>query len=60
MMSFDVKSWFTSIPLNKTIKTILERIYDQRDINTNIPTTIMQEMLLLCTKDAHFLFENEV
>ena len=53
MMSFDVKSWFTSIPLNKTIKTILERIYDRRDINTNIPTTIMQEMLLLCTKEDH-------
>ena len=60
MMSFDVKSWFTSIPLNKTIKTTLEGIYDRRDINTDIPTTIMQEMLLLCTKDAHFLFENEV
>ena len=41
MMSFDVKSLFTSMPLNKTIKVTLERIYDRKEINTDIPKTIM-------------------
>ena len=45
-MSFDVKSLFTSIPLNKTIEITLERIYDPKEINTDIPKTILKEMLL--------------
>ena len=57
-MSFDVKSLFTSIPLNETIEITLERIYDRKEINTDIPKTIMKEMLLLCTKNVHFLFED--
>ena len=57
-MSFDVKSLFTSIPLNKTIEITLERIYDRKEINTDIPKTIMKEMLLLCTQNVHFLFED--
>ena len=57
-MSFDVKSLFASIPLNKTIEITLERIYDQKEINTDIPKTIMKEMQLLCTKNVHFLFED--
>ena len=35
MMSFDVKSLFTSIPLNKTIKII----YDRKEMNTDISKT---------------------
>ena len=50
----------TSIPLNKTIKTALERIYDRKEINTDIPKTIMKEMLLQCSKDIHFLHEEEI
>ena len=54
MMSFDVKSLFASIPLNKTIEITLDRIYDRKEINTDIQETMMKEMLLLCTKDVHF------
>ena len=57
-MSFDVKSLFASITLNKTIEITLERIYGQKEINTDIPKTIMKEMQLLCTKNVHFLFED--
>ena len=57
-LPFDVKSLFTSIPLNETIEITLERIYDRKEINTDIPKTIMKEMLLLCTKNVHFLFED--
>ena len=60
MMSSNVKSWITSIPLNKTIEITLERIYDRKEINTDIPKTIIKEMLLLCIMDVHFLFEDEI
>ena len=56
-MSFEVKSFFTSIPSNKTFEITLEQIYDWKDINIDIPKTIIKEMLILCTKDAHFLSE---
>lgn len=35
MVSFDVESLHTSIPLEKTIKITLQKIYDQREIKTN-------------------------
>ena len=60
MMPFEVKSLFTSIPLNKTTKITLEWIYDRKELNTDIPKSVMKEMLLLCTMDAHFLFEYEI
>ena len=59
-MSFEAKSLFTSIPLNKTIEITLERIYDWKEINTDIPKTMTKEMLLLCIKDVQFLFEDEI
>ena len=30
MISFDVKSLFTNVPLDKTIKLILRKIYQER------------------------------
>ena len=60
MMSLDVKSLFTSIPLSKPNRITLEWIYDQKEIKTDIPKTILKKMLLLCTKDVHFLFEDEI
>ena len=60
MMSHNVKSLFTSIALSKTIKITLEWIYDRKEINKDIPKTILKEMLLLCTRDVHFLFEDEI
>ena len=60
MMSFNVRSLFKSMLLSKTIEIILGRIYDRTEINAYIPKTIMKEILLLCTKDFHFLYEDEI
>ena len=57
---FHLTSNHTSIPLNKTIKITLERIRDRKEINTDIRKTMIKEMLLLCTKDVHFLFADEI
>ena len=60
MMPFDVKALFTRMLLNKTIEIILERLYDWKEINTDIPKTIVKDMLILCTEDVHFLFEDDI
>ena len=36
IVSFDVVSLFTNVPLDTTIKIILKRIYDNNEINTSI------------------------
>ena len=40
MISFDVKSLFTNVPLEETIDIILNKIYDEKKIETNIPRNI--------------------
>ena len=52
MISFNVKSLFTSVPLDETISIILRKIYDEGKIKTNIPRNKMKELLLLCTKHS--------
>ena len=37
MLSYDVTSLFTNIPLDETIEVILRRVYIDREVNTNIP-----------------------
>ena len=49
MVSFDVESLHTSIPLEKTIKITLQKIYDQREIKTQIPEKLLKELILSCT-----------
>ena len=43
MISFDIKSLFTSIPLD--IPIILQRIYNRNEIATQIPKKVMKELL---------------
>ena len=45
MVSFDVNSLFTNVPLEKTIDITLERIYDRKEINTQIARPEMKELL---------------
>ena len=59
MVSFDVSSLFTNVPLDLTIDIILRRIYDENQIETSIKRKDMKELLLLCTKNVHFTFNGE-
>ena len=49
LVSFDVKSHFTNVPLDKVIEIILNRIYDKNEISTDITTdiTFMFKMTVL-------------
>ena len=37
MLSFDVVSLLTNVPLEETINILIKIIYDKNEINTNIP-----------------------
>ena len=60
MVSFDVKSLSTNVPLEKINDITLERIYDRKEINTQITRPETKEVLTLCTKNVHFMFDNQV
>ena len=60
MISFNVKSLFTNVPLKETIDIILTKVYDEKKIDTKIPKSILKELVYLCTKRVHFKFNNEI
>ena len=58
IVTFDVKSLFTNVPLNRTIDIILKRIYEKNETVTSITKNEMKDMLILCMKNVHFTFES--
>ena len=60
MISFDVVSLFTNVPLKQTIDIILRKIYDERKIKTKIPRQKMERLLLLCTQGTPFIFDGKM
>ena len=60
LVSFDVKSLFTNVTLDETIKIILNRIYDKNEISTDITKSEMKELLNLRTKSVHFTFDGNI
>ena len=60
IISFDVKSLFTNVPLDKRIDIMIKKVYEERKIKTNIPKTVLKELLYLCTKHLHFAFNDEI
>ena len=60
LISFDVTSLFTNVPLDYTIDLILDRIYVRKELETSITKNELKELLILCTKNVHFTYRNEV
>ena len=60
LVSFDVKSLFTNVPLDRTIDIVLKRIYGKHEITTNIGCKEMKDLITLCTKNVLFTFNNEI
>ena len=61
MVSFDVKSLFTSVPLeHTTIDIIIKRIYEKHEITTVFTADEMKKLLTICTKNVHFSFNNDI
>ena len=55
-----LKSLFTNVPLEETIDIILNKIYDEKKNETNIPRNIMKNLLYLCMKHAHFTYGGKI
>ena len=60
MVSFDVVSLFTSVPLDYTINLILDKIYREKLVKTKISRDEMKNLLETCTKEMHFSFNGEI
>ena len=60
MVSFDVVSLFTSVPLDYTINLILDKIYREKRVKTKLKRGEMKKLLEICTKDMHFSFNSEI
>ena len=60
MVSFDVKSLSTNVPLDQIIDIILRRIYDHKELDTSITKSEMKEMFTLCTKNVHFTYNRKI
>ena len=60
IVSFDVKSLFINVPLDRRIDIVLRRIYDKHELQTSITRSEMKELLILCTKNVHFTFDNVI
>ena len=60
MISFDVVSLFTNVPLQRTIDIILRKVYKEKKIKTKIPMKNMKKLLLLCTQGVPFQFNGDM
>ena len=56
IVSFDVKSLFTNVPLDRNIQLVLKRIYEKHEVSTNLTKQEMKDMLILWTKKCSFHF----
>ena len=61
MVSFDVKSLFTNVPLQETIDLILSKIYDKNSNANHLPIKkkIFKKLLNLATKGT-FLYKDKL
>ena len=60
MVSLDVVSLFTSVPLDYTINIILEKVFVEKLIKTRLSRDNFKSLLELCTKEMHFCFNEKV
>ena len=61
IVSSDVESLFTSVPVMETIDLILERSYHHPSLPPpSIEKDLMRELLLICTTETPFNFDDKV
>lgn len=60
MVSFDIASLYTNIPLDETIQIVLNHLYDTENPATTMKREDMKKLLEFATKDSHFLFDGKI
>ena len=60
LVSFDVVSLFTNVPLDFTINLILDKVYREKAIRTKLEREELKKLLEICTKEMHFSFNGAI
>lgn len=62
LVSFDVESLFTNVPVPETLRIIETRLNNDQTLNdrTNLPVKVIMELLDLCTKCNFFELEGKI
>ena len=60
LVSFDVVSLFTNVPLDFTINLILDKVYREKAIRTKLEREELKRLLEICTKEMHFSFNGAI
>lgn len=57
MLSLDVPSLFTNVPLTENAELVCQQLLEKQ-MNIRIPEDSFKELLLKCTVNVHFVFNN--
>ena len=49
-----------NLSLHQTIEIILAKVYQEKKTKTSIPKNILRELLYLCIKEVHFMFNEKI
>ena len=60
LVSFDVVSLFTNVPLKRTVNVILDRIYKDKVIETKLRKSTLKKLILDCCTKTTFSFNNKL
>ena len=62
LVSFDVESLFTNVPVPETLKIIESRLTNDETLShrTNLPVNVIMELLELCTQCNYFELEGKI
>ena len=60
LVSFDVKSLFANVPLDRTIDIIRKRIYENHEIATNTGRKKIKDLITICTKNVLLTLNNDI
>ena len=56
-VSFDIVSLFTNVPLSRTVNIILDRIFNEKQINTTLTKRSLKKLILDCCNKTVFFFQ---
>ena len=60
LVSFDVVSLFTNVPLKRTVNVIIDRIYKDKVIETNLKKNTLKKLVLDCCTKTAFSFNDKI
>ena len=56
MVSFDIKSLFSNIPLGEVLNICLDQLYNSELLPPPFPRDVCNEMLCMATNNVQFIF----